>query len=254
MMIYTIHELSILANISTRSLRYYHQIGILTPHEIKDSGYRIYAKQEVDRLQLILFYKELGFQLSEIKNIIDQPNFDQIKALKVQITKLDQEVLRVQTLLENVKNTIKSKEGDFTMKDKDKFEGFKENLIKENDALYEKEIRQKYGKEVLEQSNQKIKKMTKYQYEKVELVTIELNKLLKKAYLSGDPNSEISQQACQMHKEWLLNYWTFYTKEAHLSLVNTYVQDERFKKYYDDIINGLAQFLLKAMTIYLKSS
>ncbi|MCD4826359.1 MAG: MerR family transcriptional regulator [Acholeplasmataceae bacterium] len=253
-MTYTIHELAKLADVSTRTLRYYHQIGILIPYQIKDSGYRVYAEDQIDRLQLILFYKVLGFKLIEIKNIINKSDFNELEALKHHLAKLKDEKLRVVKLMRTVEKTIQSKKGAYIMNEKEKFEGFKDNLIKENEVQYAKEIKEKYGKKVFDESNHKIKQMSKYQYEQVQKQTIDLNKLLKKAYLSGDPSNEISQQACQMHKEWLLNYWTFYTKEAHLSLVKTYVEDERFKKYYDDIIPGLADFLLKAMTIYLENS
>ncbi|KHF34438.1 HTH-type transcriptional activator mta [Paenibacillus sp. P1XP2] len=76
---YTIQKLGRLAGISTRTLRYYDEIGILKPARINSSGYRIYGGDEVNRLQQILFYRELGFQLEDIKAIMDSPSFDRTR-------------------------------------------------------------------------------------------------------------------------------------------------------------------------------
>jgi len=78
---YTVQKLGKLAGISTRTIRYYDEIGILKPARINSSGYRIYGQSELDRLQQILFYRELGVSLIDIKNIINEPSFDGINAL-----------------------------------------------------------------------------------------------------------------------------------------------------------------------------
>ena len=68
---YTILKLGKLAGVSTRTLRYYDEIGLLKPTRINSSGYRIYGSPEVDRLQQILFYRELGVGLMDIKKIVN---------------------------------------------------------------------------------------------------------------------------------------------------------------------------------------
>ncbi|MDP4158116.1 MAG: MerR family transcriptional regulator, partial [Bacillota bacterium] len=70
---FTVQSLGKLAGVSTRTLRYYDEIGILKPARINSSGYRIYGQREVDRLQQILFYRELGVSLEDIKKIITDP-------------------------------------------------------------------------------------------------------------------------------------------------------------------------------------
>ena len=69
---YTVQKLGKMAGVSTRTLRYYDEIGILKPARINSSGYRIYGQAEVDRLQQILFYRELGVSLENIKDISDR--------------------------------------------------------------------------------------------------------------------------------------------------------------------------------------
>ena len=92
---YSINELSKIAKISTRTLRYYNEIGLLNPKRINSSGYRIYGEYEVDKLQQILFYKSMGFKLENIKNIINSPSFDIMSALyshKEELIKKRQEI------------------------------------------------------------------------------------------------------------------------------------------------------------------
>lgn len=78
---YTINNLSKLAGVSTRTLRYYDEIGLLKPKRISTSGYRIYGEDEVNLLQQILFYKELDLSLEKIRSIVNSEDFDCVAAL-----------------------------------------------------------------------------------------------------------------------------------------------------------------------------
>ncbi|MGI6066460.1 MAG: MerR family transcriptional regulator, partial [Bacillota bacterium] len=120
---YTIRKLGQLAGISTRTLRYYDEIGILKPARINSSGYRIYGQNEVDRLQQILFYRELGVSLESIKEIISASSFDRARALKEHRKRLLEKRKQLDLLIENVEKTIDSTEGKIKMTDKEKFEG-----------------------------------------------------------------------------------------------------------------------------------
>ncbi|HEY8365054.1 MAG TPA: MerR family transcriptional regulator, partial [Haloplasmataceae bacterium] len=128
---YTINKLSQMAKISSRTLRYYDEIGLLKPKRINFSGYRIYGEEEINILQQILFYKELGVELSIIKNIINNPHFNALEALESHRQNLLIKKKQIDTLLENVNNTIAYYEGRIKMSDKEKFQGFKEELIAE---------------------------------------------------------------------------------------------------------------------------
>lgn len=129
---YTVQKLSKLAGVSSRTLRYYDEIGLLKPANTNLSGYRLYGPKEVDRLQQILFYRELGISLDNIKNILDSDTFDDIDALKDHREKLMLRKMQIETLIANVEKTIATKERGIFMSDKEKFEGFKEKLVAEN--------------------------------------------------------------------------------------------------------------------------
>lgn len=247
---YTIQKLANLAGVSTRTLRYYDEIGILKPARINSSGYRIYGLAEVNRLQQILFYRELGVGLDSIKDIVTAPTFDGAKALREHREKLLEKREHLDLLIANVDKTIAVTEGRMTMSNKEKFEGFKKKMIEDNEKKYGKEIREKYGKDRVEASNAKVMNMTQEQYEEVTALAEQLHTTLAEAFKTGDPSCELAQKAADLHRQWLTYYWNQYSKEAHAGLAQMYVDDERFTVYYDKEQPGTAEFLRDAIHIY----
>lgn len=247
---YTVQKLGSLAGISTRTLRYYDEIGILTPARISSSGYRIYGQKEVDRLQQILFYRELGVSLDGIKGIVSAPSFDGATALMEHREKLLEKREQLDVLIANVDKTIALTEGRIKMSNKEKFEGFKQKLVDDNEKKYGKEIREKYGKETVEKSNDKVKNMTQEQYDEVTALASQMTETLAQAFATGDPAGELAQKAADLHKKWLTYYWQEYSKEAHAGLAQMYVDDPRFTAHYDEKQPGTAVFLRDAILIY----
>ena len=247
---YTVQKLSQLAGVSTRTLRYYDEIGILKPARINSSGYRIYGQKEVDRLQQILFYRELGVSLETIKDIVTAPAFDELKALKEHRFQLLEKKEQLDMLIGNLDKTIASKGRSITMKDSEKFEGFKKKLVEGNEAKYGKEIREKYGDEAVERSNKKVMNMTQEESDEITRLSNEVMDTLHAAFATGDPAGELAQKAADLHRQWLSFYWDQYSKEAHAGVAQMYVDDERFTAYYDKERPGVATFLRDAVPIY----
>lgn len=250
---YTVQKLSRLAGVSTRTLRYYDEIGILKPARINSSGYRIYGHEEVNKLQQILFYRELGVSLENINEIMTSPNFDSTTALKEHREKLLAKKNQLDMLIANVDKTIAEVEGRIIMSDKEKFQGFKEKLIKDNEEKYGSQIRQKYGDAVIDASNEKFRNMSKEKYAEYEKLEKDVLKTLKEAFATKDPASDLAQKAADLHRTWLSYSWNSYSKEAHAGLAQMYVEDERFTQYYDKDQPGLAAFLRDAILIYTKT-
>lgn len=247
---YTVHALGKLAGVSTRTLRYYDEIGILKPARINSSGYRIYGQNEVDRLQQILFYRELDVPLETIKEMMASPSFDVKEALKEHHEKLLAKKERLLQLIENVERTRETMEGRRRMSDKEKFAGFKKKMLEVNEAKYGKEIREKYGEEMIEQSNAKLMKMSENDYHNMVEIEKELFSTLQVAVKEGNPAEKTAQKAADLHKQWLSFTWPEYKKEAHAGLAEMYVADERFTSYYDKVQVGATAFLRDAILIY----
>jgi len=155
-------------------------------------------------------------------------------------------------LIANVEKTIKAAKGEIVMSDQEKFEGFIQKMIDDNERQYGEEARAKFGNESVDRSNAKLKGMSKEQYEELEKLTAELNETLKAAFEQGDPGSELAQKACELHKKWLCYFWNDYSKEAHIGLAQMYVDDPRFTAYYDKIAVGCAKFLRDAILLYCR--
>lgn len=249
---YTVKKLSNLTKVSTRALRYYDEINLLKPKRINEAGYRIYGEKEIDRLQQILFYKELGVALEEIKEILDNPSFDEIKALKDHKVKLLEKQRQLKILLENVSKTINLKEGNGIMSNKEKFEGFKKHIIDENEKKYGKEVREKYGDDIVNKSNSKIRGMSEEKYDEFIKLGKEIEEKLAEAFKTNDPASDLAQEVAELHKKWLMFTWPTYSKEAHAGLAEMYINDGRFISYYDKYVVGTAKFLRDAIYVYTK--
>lgn len=247
---YKIQELADLAGISSRTLRYYDRIGLLKPGRVHSNGYRVYGGAEVDLLQQILLYREMDVPLEEISKILHAPNFDRKVALQNHLRALSDHRDRLNLLIETVQKTISAEKGGILMKDHAKFEGMKKNMIEENEKKYGKETRAHFGDKAVNESNAKLMGLTQKQFEDHETLTTLLNQTLVRALEEGDPGSQLAQKACELHKQWLGSFWSEYSKEAHLGLVQMYVDDSRFKAYYDAIAPGTAEFLLEAMKRY----
>lgn len=247
---YTVQKLSRIAGISARTLRYYDEIGILKPARINSSGYRIYGQAEVDMLQQIMFYRELGVSLENIKEIVTSADFDVVKALKEHRVKLLEKRAQMDKLIANVEKSIEARERSHIMSDREKFEGFKKKLIDDNEAKYGREIREKYGEDAVNKSNNKLKDMTREEYDRVTELEKKVLDTLHEAFKAGDPKGELAQKAADLHRQWLSFYWGSYSKEAHAGVAQMYVDDERFTAYYDREQPGMAEFLRDAVLFY----
>ncbi|AZP03870.1 MerR family transcriptional regulator [Jeotgalibaca ciconiae] len=248
---YTIKKLSQLASVSSRTLRYYDSINLLKPKRVNSSGYRIYGEEEIERLQQILFFRELELPLEEIKNILDDDNFDSVTSLKNHRKQLLAKRQQLDQLLQTIDKTLASKKGTIKMTDKEKFEGFKQKQLAENEEKYGEEIRERYGKETVEKSNKKFANLTEKQYNEMQEMAADILEKLKNAMKTQDIAGEEAVEVVELHKKWLTYTWPSYSEEAQRGLSDMYVMDERFRKYYDGPAgSGAAQFLRDAIYDY----
>ena len=130
---YTINKLAKLAGVSSRTLRYYDEIGLLKPTRKSTTGYRIYGQREVDLLQQIMFYRELEVPLDEIKAIISASEFNALDSLYSHRESLLYKRNRLDQVISNLDNTIKAMKGELVMSDSEKFEGFLKKMVGENE-------------------------------------------------------------------------------------------------------------------------
>ncbi len=239
----TVKQVADLVGISVRTLHHYDEIGLLPPSDISSGGYRIYSDKDLEQLQQILFYKELGFSLKRISEIVNAPSFNRQEALETQHSMLLEKRRRLDNMIALVEQTIQSAKGEIEMTNEEKFAGFD---FSQNP--YEQEARDRWGNKAVDDSKQKIGNMTK---EEQQALGEEMNKIYR--CLAGlrhqDPASDEAQTAIG---DWfhLLNRMGSYSPDAFKGLGQMYVDDERFTKNIDQFGPGLAIFMRDAMAIF----
>lgn len=130
------------------------------------------------------------------------------------------------------------------------FEELKKELVKENELRYGAEIREKYGEQVIDESNKNLMGLSEDKYDESEKLRLELEKALLAAFSTGDPASTPAQEACDLHRKWLSIFYPDYDKEYHRSMGELYVSDERFRANYDKLAPGCTDFFRDAIDIY----
>lgn len=239
-----IKEVAKLVGVSVRTLHHYDQINLLKPEEVTDSGYRLYSDKNLVTLQQILFFKELGFSLQEIKNILQSSTFDQKEALLLQQKMLIEKRHQLDNMLVTVSKTIRNLEGEIQMTTEERFFGLNNDW-----SQYEEEAKQRFGTKRVEKTNTKLKKLSSK--EKTELsedwdaIFIQLGNLV--------DQSADSKEVQQVIEEWFYflnaNFGS-YSLEAFSGLGQMYVADERFTNNIDAYGVGTAQLMSEAMTIF----
>ncbi|MFA7559950.1 MAG: MerR family transcriptional regulator [Sphaerochaeta sp.] len=250
MMEYTSNQVTIISGVSARTLRYYDEIGLLKPARIAPTGYRIYLQAQLDTLQQILLYREMEFPLKEIKKLLTATDYNREHALVNQLAELRKKRARLDTLIETITKSIATLRGEIAMSDTEKFEGFKRAMIENNEQHYGSEIREKYGDAAVHDANATVMGLSPEKYQKAQSLSDQITETLRIALSEGNPASELAQKACALHEEWLKYFLPRYSKEIHRGLAQTYVTDPRFKKYYDEIAIGCAEFFCAAIDIY----
>lgn len=248
---YTVKALADLAGVTPRTLRWYDQTGLLKPLRTTEAGYRLYGPKQLDRLQDILFYRELGLDLASIRTILDDPAFDRQAALQSHLTELKVRRARLDELILTVQRTIDNIKGGTKMTDQEKFEAFKRNAVAAMEAAHGAESRQKYGDAEVDRANACVLALTQEEYEAWKALGDEILQALTAAVQAGAaPAGPEGQRIAQLHRRWLSYSWEAYTPQAHAGLAELYVSDPRFTAYYDREVSGCAAFLRDAVRAY----
>lgn len=247
-MAYSVKEIAQISGISVRTLHWYDEVGLLKPAYHGSNGYRYYEEKQLLILQQILFFKELGFELKQIRRVLGRSDFDKLVALSSHREVLKKNLEKTRKLIKTIDKTIEHLKGTKKMKEKEMFSGFS----KSQQAEYEKQIIGRFGehgKTLIEESKQNAKKWSKTDEEKFknEFVDIckELTRLLEK-------NSKVSTKEVQIvirrHYLWLKNFWTP-TKVSYASH-GQFIADSDLRKAYEEYHPRLPEFVAEAIQIF----
>jgi DNA-binding transcriptional MerR regulator len=250
---YTVGELAKLSGVTIRTLHHSDAIGLLTPASVGENGYRQYGREELLRLQQILFHRELGLSLRDIAAVLDPPGFDRLAALQRQRANVSARVDRDRRLLETIDRTIAELHGDLTMSDKNLFNG----LEPEKQAEYEAYIISQYGEESIqhiEAGRQRMAEMTpeEVQAHLVELAGIEAD-LAKAVEVGVAPDDPLLDPVLSRHHAWVGASWASPpSAEAYAGLGELYASHPDFIARYEALQPGLARWLREAVAAFAR--
>lgn len=246
---YTVKQLAKLAGVSVRTLHHYDQLGLLEPSKRTTAGYRLYGESELLRLQQIMFYKELDLSLEKIAEILDDPDFGVLQALENHKHALEERRKRLSILLETIDKTIlKLQGGPAMLTNEELYEGFPKGNTYRDEAIT------KWGKETVEDGENKLRKLPKAELNKLkdefEHIRTDLGKLM-----HLDVADRRVQTVIQRHFELIQQFWgdsVHDRPEAYKGLAKLYVDDERYTQAADGKADpDYALFISKAMVWYV---
>jgi len=246
-MVYTVNKLAKISGVSVRTLHFYDEIGLLKPAYYGNNNYRYYEEAQLLILQQILFFRELGFQLSDIQRIISSPDFDKVKALESHRKILEKNLDQTKILIETVDKTIARLRGKEAMKDEELYYGFDSEKQKEHEKYLVSEgiVTQAF----MDECNEKVKRWS----DKEKNAFIQEGERIMKALIAVIEKNEVPsdkevQSLMRQHYIWLERSWTP-TKEKYIGLSELY-QTPEFRKFFDKRHPKLLPFFIEAMKIF----
>ena len=238
----TIGELAKMAGVSTRTLRYYDQAGLLKPSNVTEAGYRLYGEEVLDDLAQILFFRELDFSIDVILRVRASPDYDPNEALKRQISLLTMRRERLDRLIALAGRALK---GEVIME----LNAFDMSEIEEAKAKYADEAKERWGDtDAYRQSQAKAANYGKADWARINEETKAVFSGFAKLNRDGTPAD--SAEAKALVKTWqdvITRYFYDCTDEIMLGLASMYVCDERFQKNIDRAGEGTATFMSAAI-------
>ena len=247
-MAYTVKQLAGMSGISVRTLHFYDGVGLLKPAYLGANGYRFYEEAQLLTLQQILFYRQLGFELKQIKKILSRPDFDKVAALESHRKVLRKNLARTRKLIATIDKTIEHLKGTKEMKNEELFVGFSP----EQQARHEQYLIDRFGegmREGIAQSKQKVKNWTKANWEKSGVafdgICKDLVELMGRQ-LRGE--SREVQEVIRRHHQWLKQFWTP-TRESYAGH-SQFIVDSDLRKAYEAYHPQLPEFAAAAMRVF----
>lgn len=242
---HTVGQVAKLAHVSVRTLHHYDEIGLLEPSARSDAGYRLYTLEDLERLQQVLFYKELGFELDDIKAIMTDPGFERREALVHQRDLIAEQALRLEALLGLIDKTIAADEGGVRMTKEEMFEVFGDF----DPSQYEDEVKERWGDtDAYRESARRTSRYTKDDWSRFkaegEQQMARMIELFDAGVAPDSPEAmDVAEEARLQIDRW------FYpcSREMHAALGDTYVTDARFTAHYDEHRPGLAAWFRDAI-------
>ncbi|MGW0392957.1 MerR family transcriptional regulator [Streptomyces sp. NPDC003042] len=242
---YSVGQVAGFAGVTVRTLHHYDEIGLLSPSGRSRAGHRRYDDADLDRLQRILFFRELGFPLDEVAVLLDDPDADPREHLRRQHALLSDRIARLQRMAKAVEHAMEAKKMGINLTPEEKFEVFGDR----DPEQYAEEVEQRWGgTDAYAQSQRRTSSYTKEDWQRIQDESADWGSRYAALMDAGEPaDGERAMDLAEEHRQQITARFYDCSYEIHTGLGEMYVADERFKEFYDSVKPGLAEHLRDAI-------
>ncbi|MFF3326598.1 MerR family transcriptional regulator [Streptomyces sp. NPDC002889] len=242
---YSVGQVADFAGVTVRTLHHYDEIGLLRPGGRRHAGHRRYEDADLDRLQQILFYRELGFPLDEVAALLDDPDADPQAHLRRQHELLSARITKLQEMAAAVERAMEAKKMGINLTPEERFEVFGDK----DPEHYAQEAEQRWGAtEAYAESQRRVPGYTKDDWKRMQDEAADWGARYESLMADGEePTGERAMALAEEHRRHISRWFYECTYEIHTCLGEMYVADERFRAFYDRTRPGLAEHLRDAI-------
>lgn len=248
-MLYTVKEVAKLAGVTIKTLHHYHKIGLLQPYEITDAGYRLYGEKELERLQQILFYRELDFSLNDIKKALED-ELSRLVCLTEQQALLIARKQRLDCLLKTIGDSIVLTKRGVIMDKSAMFNGLNkeqwENALSEQSEY----LKDKYGYNMPEIEAAQVDNLNEQAIEAKQFI-ISVSDALKNGWKANDNRL---QQILKNHITFLNNHGHNIDEKSFAAQARFFLEDDFHRSMLENEQLGLSYYLCIAADMYAISN
>ncbi|SCL19483.1 MerR family transcriptional regulator [Micromonospora inyonensis] len=244
-MTHTVGEVARLARVTVRTLHHYDEIGLLSPSGRTPAGYRRYDDADLERLQQILFYRELGFPLEEIARILDDPGVDPAAHLRRQHELLTVRIKRLEEMVTAIEFAMEAKKMNIRLTPEERFEVFGDF---DPDAHAEEAEQRWGGSEAYRESTRRTAGYAKADWLRIKDETEEWGRRVVAVMEAGAPaDGPEAVELAEEHRAHISRWFYECGYEIHTGLADMYLADPRFTAHYEAIRPGLTAYLHEAI-------
>lgn len=237
----TVGAVAKLVGVSVRTLHHYDEIGLVVPSDRTPVGYRTYSATDVERLHQVLTYRELGFSLARVQEIVSADSVDAMAHLRRQRELLEERIERLHRMATAVEKMMEAKSMGVQLTPDEQREIFGDKWI---DDDYAAEAEERWGNtDAWKQSQERTAKLTKADWQQIKDEGDAFTAKLAQAMAEGvQPASAAANALAEEHRAGIARFYDC-DHTMQVNVAETYVSDDRMRAYYDDIAPGLAQFV-----------
>ena len=244
-MSYAVSQVAKLAGVTVRTLHHYDEIGLLSPGERTAAGYRRYTEADLERLQQILYYRELGFALDEIATILDDPDADPSAHFRRQHGLLQGRIRKLQEMITAIEFAMEAGKVGISLTPEERFEVFGDV----DPDRYAEEAEQRWGgTDAYAESVRRTNRYTKADWQRFQAESAAWGQRFAAVMDAGVPADDpAAMDLAEEHRQQIGRWFYDCTYEIHTGLADMYVGDPRFEEHYENLKPGMARYLHDAI-------